>query len=354
MTDERLVSVIIPIYDSEKYLAPCIESVLDQTFTNFELLLIDDGSSDRSAEICRYYQGKDKRIRLIQQENAGAGAARNRGLEEAQGAYIMFVDSDDYIDSALLERAYDTIKETDADLYICGLSVEVFEKEGIVSQKKYSAKGKRNYTITELLNEIEFFYPLIYISGPCCKLYRRGVIESEKIRFPLDLTISEDFFFNQKVLSLAKKVALSDEIYYHYRFENADSLSHTFYDDYYEMTTFVYDNMRELLQRFGCSNEARARFELTYFHALLYGITTCYSNHYSETVPEDRLKIIKDVSSNVHIRELPLKRLQGIKLKAILLLLKLRMTRLLDKLLEIRYQTGIFGLYKKRPEEQRP
>ena len=349
-----MISVIVPVYNAEKYLVQCIESILDQTFSNFELLLIDDGSADGSAEICRSYQGKDKRVRLLQQENAGASAARNRGLEEAQGTYIMFVDSDDYIDSALLERAYDTIKETDADLYICGLSVEIFKKMEIVSQKKYVSKGKNGYRTREILENFGEFFPDQYIYGPCHKLYHRKTIEENKVRFDNDLTIWEDFLFNQHILMGCETVYISDEALYHYRMEGEGSLSHRSNPYYYKMTTFVYDNMRELLQRFGCSNEARARFELTYFHALLYGITTCYSNHYSETAPEDRLKIIKDVSSNVHIRELPLKRLQGIKLKAILLLLKLRMTRLLDKLLEIRYQTGIFGLYKKRPEEQRP
>lgn len=354
MTDERLVSVIIPIYDSEKYLAPCIESVLDQTFTNFELLLIDDGSSDRSAEICRYYQGKDKRIRLIHQENAGASAARNRGLEEARGGYIMFVDSDDCVDPVLLERAYDAIQRSHADLYVSGFVEEYFEQGKIVSSRIYAAKEDRKYTTKGFLEDVGEDLPDSYILGPCAKLYTRASIETGPTRFNCDLSLWEDFLFNQGVLSNVQEIYISSDVYYHYRKGDRGSLSCRVCPRYYEMSTCAYGHMRRLIRGYGCSTERMRRFEYEYFAVLSYGIIRVYLHQYHQTAFEDRRDIIHKVSGDPYVRKLPLRETKARNEKLLLLLLKLRMTRLLDKLLEIRYQTGIFGLYKKRPEEQRP
>lgn len=354
MMDEKLVSIIIPVYNSEKYLVPCIESVLNQTFTNFELLLIDDGSIDQSAEIGRHYQEKDKRVRLIQQKNAGASAARNRGLEEARGDYIMFVDSDDYIDSVLLERAYNAIQKSHADLYISGSVEEYFEQKKIVSSRIHAAKGNREYTPKELLENVGDDFPYLYIQGPCAKLYTRGSIEVEPIRFNCDLSLSEDFLFNQEVLSKIQKIYVSNDVYYHYRRENQNSLSCRVCPRYYEMNTYVYDHMRCAMREYGCSAESMRKFEHKYFTALSYGIIRLYLHQYHRTALKDRRDIIHKVSGNPYIRKLPLREAKTQNEKLLLLLLKLRMTGLLDKLLEIRYQTGIFGLYKKRTEGQRP
>lgn len=354
MMDEEFVSIIIPVYNSEKYLVPCIESVLNQTFTNFELLLIDDGSSDQSAEIGRHYQEKDKRVRLIQQKNGGASAARNRGLEEAQGGYIMFVDSDDYIEPVLLELAYNAIQESRADLYISGFIEEYFEQEEIVSRKIYAAKENKEYTIKKFLEDVGDDFPDSYIQGPCAKLYARESIETGPIRFNCDLSLWEDFLFNQEVLSKIQKIYISSGVYYHYRKGNQDSLSCRVCPRYYEMSTCVYDHMRHIMREYGCSAESIRKFEHKYFSALSYGIIRLYLHQYHRTALKDRRDIIHKVSGNPYIRKLPLQEAKTQNEKLLLLLLKLRMTGLLDKLLEIRYQTGIFGLYKKRTEGQQP
>lgn len=354
MVDEKLVSIIIPVYNSEKYLVPCIESVLKQTFTDFELLLIDDGSSDRSAEIGRYYQEKDKRVRLIQQKNAGASAARNRGLEEAQGSYIMFVDSDDYIEPVLLERAYGAIQKSHADLYISGCVEEYSEREKIISSRIYAANGSREYTVKGLLEGVGDDFPDSYIQGPGAKLYTRESIEAGPIRFNCDLSLWEDFLFNQEVLSKTRKIYISSDAYYHYRRGNQDSLSCRVCPRYYEMSTCVYDHMRRVMRECGCSGESIRRFEHKYFAAISYGIIRLYLHQYHQTDSKDRRDIIHKVSGNPYVRKLPLREAKTQNEKLLLLLLKLRMTGLLDKLLEIRYQTGIFGLYKKRTEGQRP
>ena len=115
----KLVSIIIPVYNVEKYLAECIESVLKQTYQNIEILLIDDGSPDNSGKICDEYEEKDSRVRVIHKENGGVSSARNVGLEQANGEYITFIDSDDFVSESYIEELYIALENGNSDLAFC-------------------------------------------------------------------------------------------------------------------------------------------------------------------------------------------------------------------------------------------
>lgn len=115
----KKISVIIPVYNLEKYIVNTIESVLSQTYRNIELIIIDDGSTDNSIQKCMYYSKFDERVKVLHQENKGVSAARNKGIDEANGDFICFVDGDDLIDKSMLEKLYDAISHS--DLSICGL-----------------------------------------------------------------------------------------------------------------------------------------------------------------------------------------------------------------------------------------
>ena len=118
------ISIIIPVYNAEKTLIKCLDSVQRQTFKDYEVILINDGSSDNSAEICQKYCARDERFKLVNQENGGPSKARNRGIDEAKSKYIMFVDSDDYIDQDMLDTLFVATEASSADLTICGYYVE--------------------------------------------------------------------------------------------------------------------------------------------------------------------------------------------------------------------------------------
>lgn len=340
----ELVSIIVPVYNTEKYLAQCIESILNQTYSKFELLLINDGSTDGSGDLCDTYAKQDRRISVIHQKNAGVSMARNTGLDHACGEYIMFVDSDDYIDPELVEEAHRTIRKSDADIYICGLIVENFQAGKIVSKETYAAKEKSVYSLNELLENMNVSYPAQYIYGPCHKLYRRKAIENEAVRFDLRLSVWEDFLFNQKVLAKVRSVQISDKVYYHYRKERGDSLSSSFNPMYYDMTAYVFDQMRELLKTAECTERRRQQFEYEYFETLIYGFISCYFQPYKTTGTQDRLCAICKVSENRYIQKLSVGEMRSRTQKVILLMLKLRLKRILDWLLIIRYQGGIWGL----------
>jgi len=203
---EELVSVIVPVYNTKNYLEKCINSLVKQSYHNLEILLIDDGSSDGSGELCDELGKTDKRIRVFHQENGGLSCARNTGLANAAGSLLSFIDSDDYISPDMFRFMTDALSRTDSDIAICGF-------ETIYSDRtKYTGiKGEKCYSTKKAL------YELIIdtnISGIVCnKLYKKELFEG--ICFPVG-RIFEDTLFNYKVFERAKRVVHVEYTGYHY------------------------------------------------------------------------------------------------------------------------------------------
>lgn len=134
------VSIIVPVYQVENYIRKCIDSILAQTFTDFELILVDDGSKDKSGQICDEYAGMDQRVRVIHQENSGVAAARNHGIAYANGGYLCFVDADDWIEDGMIEQCISQMKENDADILRHGHTMELWKDEKCVNEEKECAE----------------------------------------------------------------------------------------------------------------------------------------------------------------------------------------------------------------------
>ncbi len=133
--NKPLISIIVPVFNSEKYISRCINSILEQTYGNFELIIINDGSKDKSLKICEEYQKKDRRIKVFNQENKGQAFARNVGLDNAKGEYISFIDSDDYVHSRFLEYLYNALISSDSDISMC------YHKKHFLDQMFYVKKN---------------------------------------------------------------------------------------------------------------------------------------------------------------------------------------------------------------------
>lgn len=194
------VSVIIPVYNTEKYLKACLESVVHQTLQELEILLINDGSTDSSLEIMEYYQGQyPERIRVITKENGGQATARNLALPLCTGEYIGFVDSDDYIEPEMYEKMYNRALETDADYVECDyVNVRINEKGEQVRIADYGSRV-REYTSRKDM----FLDPML---APWNKLYRAELLQKSGVTFPEGL-IYEDTAFCLKALSFIRKFA---------------------------------------------------------------------------------------------------------------------------------------------------
>ena len=198
-----MISLIIPIYNCEKYLAKCLNSIQQQTFPDFEVILVNDGSTDRSEEICREYVQKDSRFRLISGPNHGAAGARNIGLKAAEGAYIAFTDSDDWLEPDYLEYLYTGLMRSKADIFYCDYSIN--------SQPEHGWQ-EAVFTGGEAVCEL--------VSGGCCnrihnKLYRRSCMSG--IWFPEGRDLCEDAAWTPQVLEKAGIVARGPEAKYHIR-----------------------------------------------------------------------------------------------------------------------------------------
>ena len=216
MTDLPLISVIVPVYRVEDYLDKCIRSIAEQTYSNLEILLVDDGSPDASGAICDRWAESDCRIRVIHQKNAGAGAARNTALNAAEGDLIAFVDSDDYLHPNLYAHLYGLMKDG-VDIAECEIGIT--ETDDLSMDDGTGAKVLICDTEEALRLHIQ---DEVFRQTPPNKLYRRSCVGD--IRFP-EGNLIDDEFFTYKVLGNAKKLAHSDACMYAYR-QQAGSAMH--------------------------------------------------------------------------------------------------------------------------------
>lgn len=212
MEREPLVSVIVPVYNVEKYLHQCVDSIINQTYRNLEIILVDDGSPDNCGAICDEYALKDRRILVIHQENQGLSAARNAGLDIASGDYIVFVDSDDWIAEDMIQLLLSRQEQTGADMVLCNIK-PFYPPQYKGWMRKVSCFG------CEVLSQIEFSERLTeYYSWIYCvawnKLYKKEIWE--QLRFPLD-HIHEDEATVHRVLERCSKIATIAQSLYYYR-----------------------------------------------------------------------------------------------------------------------------------------
>lgn len=227
-----LISVIIPVYNVELYLNECIESVVNQSYDNLEIILIDDGSTDNSPTICDNWAKKDTRIRVIHKINAGLGKARNSGLQVATGEYVTFLDSDDFIDSDLYSYITPILEQTKADCLKFGMT-NFRDKKDLEKSVRSNQLTVINDTNTiRLIAKLIFeYYPsidqkLYHIDASCCwGVFKRSVIIDHNIYFPSERELlSEDYIFHFDYLMHTSTLVFCENTYYHYRV-NFNSLS---------------------------------------------------------------------------------------------------------------------------------
>lgn len=213
------ISIIVPVYKVEKYIKNCIDSLLSQTFHDFEILIIDDGSPDNSGRICDEFAKRDFRIKVFHKENAGVSNARNLGLDNAKGKWVIFIDSDDYITNDFLETIVEDEKKN-ADLMIYSYSNI---KENGINVSNFSHK---KYFYSEKDIGLAFrFSKLSEIGYPWCKVFKTSIIQANNIRFNQKLPISEDRLFTYQYLFYTKSIYFSNKIVYNYRSFSEGSLS---------------------------------------------------------------------------------------------------------------------------------
>ena len=202
-----IISIIVPVYNSENRLKSCIDSILNQTFRDFELILVNDGSKDSSGKICEDYAEKDTRVKVIHQSNMGVSEARNTGLKYSVGTYIGFVDSDDYIDKKMYETLYNLMIKNNAEITVCGVREKWPDKEMVYSEKS-------ELLILHKQDSIKFLFIGKYLTMYAVnKLYKKSLFN--EIKYPRG-KIYEDTIITPQLFSLANKVVYTSESFYNY------------------------------------------------------------------------------------------------------------------------------------------
>ena len=226
-----LISIIVPVYRTEQYLHQCVDSLLAQTYTRIEIILVDDGSPDGSGMICEEYAAKDPRVRVIHQENSGPSAARNTGLAHATGEYVMFVDSDDWISPDNCEKAVTVALEQNVDVVIWSYRREFpdrsLDRHIFAEEQAFTGEAYRRLFL-KVLGDTVTPETLDSLSSACNKLYKlEGIAES--VRF-MDIKIigTEDLLYNVQVFLRAQNAYYLREAFYHYRKDNQHSLTKTY------------------------------------------------------------------------------------------------------------------------------
>ncbi len=208
---DSMISIVLPIYNVEQYLERCLESVIHQTYKNLEIICINDGSTDSSLEICKAYAQKDRRIVIVDQENKGLAAVRNKGIELAKGDYLSFIDSDDYVDPCYIEKLYESLIEKQADIVVANVRYEQEGKESYcLLREKYDPK--------HVMNKHEAMCDYLSAQGGIGnyivnKLYVKEMFEG--IHFP-ENKLFEDAYTMFKILNNADRVYMKPDVYYHY------------------------------------------------------------------------------------------------------------------------------------------
>ena len=254
MTEKRKknqakISIIVPVYNAESSLQTCVDSIWGLAFTEWELLLIDDGSTDGSAALCDSLSRQDPRVRVYHKPNGGVSSARNLGIRKAQGEYVYFVDSDDTLFPGALTELYDSAKKTEADMVVCGFTYYVEQSGETVDNLPgvFFCGGGAEYLRERFQVDFrqEFFNP------PWNKLILRSLLTENDIFFGEEFAICEDMAFSMQVLAQCRRICVIPQALYCYHYKEADNLVHRFHANYYEALLYFRDCARTCFQRLG-------------------------------------------------------------------------------------------------------
>lgn len=295
------VSIIIPVYNAEKYISECIESLLGQTLHACEFIFVNDGSDDKSKSIIEDYQRHDDRIKLINQENQGVSAARNAGLQAALGEYVGFVDADDYIEKDMYETLYHAAIEQNCDVVVSNLESEL---EGCKVIITYPFRTNETLGRAYILQYImPYFLKVDDLNTAVNKIYRKNVLTKNKIAFPEKVALGEDGMFNMIFFSHAATMTYMNYTGYHYREVSGSATRNIRDKDYFSKAIEVYKTAPPLIyNEIIPSNNVNRLKSIRLIKSMISYIYIYFkpSNDMSFT---KRYRYVKQMINNKYVRE---------------------------------------------------
>lgn len=276
----NLISVIVPVYNVEMYLARCIDSLISQTFDDLEIILVNDGSTDASSQICEDYAKKDSRVKVYHQENAGVSVARNKGIEKATGDYLAFVDSDDWLETVMYEKMYGFTKlHAQPEVVMCDfINIKKHLKVNISSNIRKGA-----YSQQQIIDEL---YPTLLatedfgaipIVSACRCVFKRSLLADNNIRFDAQLKFSEDYLFMAEVMiATGSFYYLKGGFFYNYR-QYEESRSKKFQEDWWQNLLYLNIVLQKLLKN-NKEYDFTRQLKLQLLHSALFVLNSIANN----------------------------------------------------------------------------
>ncbi|KAF3302255.1 glycosyltransferase [Carnobacterium sp. PL12RED10] len=337
VSSNPLVSVVVPIYNVEKYLKQCITSIINQEYKNLEILLVNDGSQDSSLQICNEFLQIDSRIKVYSHNNKGVGYTRNIGIKNFSGDFLVFCDSDDILDSKFLSKLIQSQNDTNSDLVLCNLQ-NFIEKEGIRILKNNQIIIDENGKIPleKFMNKFIEYKTHVFFGSPDNKLYKGNIIREKSLRFVEHSNFAEDFEFNLDYYNYIDSVAVVNESLYYYRIDAEDSVSKTIYpsEEFLERYIYVYEKFDSLLSEYGYNETDTSDFMLVGLNIVLSNLCKQYTSIFSKK----KIKFINrmvncekliNIINNLKVERLPF------KYKVLLYLIKFKMVNTLNFFISI-------------------
>lgn len=309
------ISIIVPIYNAEKTLKKCINSVINQNFQEWELLLIDDGSTDSSLNLCKEYEKIDSRIKAFSKQNGGVSSARNYGIEKVNGDFIIFIDSDDYIENNLLQSAINAYKNHKTDLIIWGY---IMERKNERIQYNVSMKYLKNKY--EILNELINIKNISFYATPCNKLYKTSIIKNNNVKFKEQVSLGEDLIFVLDYIKNINNIYFLPECLSVYSIME-NSLCRKDIKNIWDIQYFLY---KQYISTFdGYTKYNFNNFIGFFFRSISISINTAISNKWNY---KRYKKLCNDIISTDEFKKINLKNIKlGMYTKIIYILLKLKL-----------------------------
>lgn len=242
-----LVSIVMPVYNVEKYICNAVKSVLEQTYSKIELIIVNDGTKDNSIEVIANMVKNDKRIRIINRSNGGLSAARNTGLKECKGKYVLFMDSDDTIENDLIEKTIKVAEQEKSDIVVFGYSVIHCNEDDEMISKSHVSFDNLCYEDIIKENQIPSYFPTA-IGYAWNKLYNLSYLKKYNYMFEEGISLIEDVLFNEKVFAGTKKINFVAGSYYKYWSRPRQTLSDTYYKNMFDLFKRGFASRADLLK----------------------------------------------------------------------------------------------------------
>lgn len=304
------LSVVLPIYNVEKYLKTCLDCLLSQTLTEFEIIAVNDGSTDKSVNTLEEYSRIDSRIKVINKKNGGLGDARNAGLKHVTGKYVMFVDPDDWLESGALNLMFITAEKNELDVLVTPFILESLSGSNVMEihvekNKIFESKRIKEELIRRLIgvlpNENNH---LDELNSAANKMYRTEMIKKNNLSFVSERAFyGEDLVFNLNFFQFANRIMILDKALYHYRKDVSTSLTTRYRDNLYEMRLNLYNYISEYVQKY--NTEHNEKYNVALQGRIYYETPSTIRNecHYSNLSSQiDVIKKIKKILLNSHVK----------------------------------------------------